>query len=51
MNACFYLAIDRLPLGTVAAIEFVPVVGLAAFAARTPRNVAALALARWGSTC
>src|ERR1700747_984177 len=22
MNACFYLAIDRLPLGTVAAIEF-----------------------------
>ena len=24
MNACFYLAIDRLPLGTVAAIEFLP---------------------------
>src|SRR4051794_27565332 len=22
MNACFYVAIDRLPLGTVAAIEF-----------------------------
>jgi inner membrane transporter RhtA len=48
MNACFYLAIDRLPLGTVAAIEFVPVVGLAAFAARTRRNVAALALAAVG---
>ncbi|MET0525852.1 MAG: EamA family transporter [Nocardioides sp.] len=48
MNACFYLAIDRLPLGTVAAIEFVPVIGLAAFAARTPRNVAALALAAVG---
>ncbi len=48
MNACFYLAIDRLPLGTVAAIEFVPVVGLAAFAARTPRNLAALALAAVG---
>src|SRR5215211_8250339 len=30
MNACFYVAIDRLPLGTVAAIEFLPVVGLAA---------------------
>ena len=24
MNCCFYLAIDRLPLGTVAAIEFLP---------------------------
>jgi inner membrane transporter RhtA len=48
MNACFYLAIDRLPLGTVAAIEFVPVVGLAALAARTRRNVAALVLAAVG---
>jgi inner membrane transporter RhtA len=45
MNACFYLAIDRLPLGTVAAIEFLPVVALAALGARTPRNVAALLLA------
>jgi inner membrane transporter RhtA len=45
MNACFYLAIDRLPLGTVAAIEFLPVILLAAFGARTPRNAAALALA------
>ena len=45
MNACFYLAIDRLPLGTVAAIEFLPVIALAAFGARTPRNVAALGLA------
>ena len=45
MNCCFYLAIDRLPLGTVAAIEFLPVVGLAAIGARTPRNLAALALA------
>src|SRR3712207_8304632 len=24
MNSCFYVAIDRLPLGTVAAIEFLP---------------------------
>src|SRR5688500_15745547 len=30
MNCCFYLAIDRLPLATVAAIEFLPVVALAA---------------------
>ena len=45
MNACFYLAIDRLPLGTVAAIEFLPVIVLAAIGARTRRNVAALALA------
>jgi inner membrane transporter RhtA len=43
MNACFYLAIERLPLGTVAAIEFVPVVLLAALGARTPRNALALA--------
>jgi len=45
MNCCFYLAIERLPLATVAAIEFLPVVGLAALGARTPRNAAALVLA------
>ena len=45
MNCCFYVAIDRLPLGTVAAIEFLPVIALAALGARTPRNAAALALA------
>ena len=45
MNACFYLAIDRLPLGTVAAIEFLPVIALAALGARTLRNGLALALA------
>jgi inner membrane transporter RhtA len=45
MNCCFYLAIDRLPLATVAAIEFVPVIALAAAGARTGRNLAALALA------
>jgi inner membrane transporter RhtA len=48
MNSAFYLAIDRLPLGTVAAIEFLPVVALAAVAVRTPRNVGALALAAVG---
>jgi inner membrane transporter RhtA len=45
MNACFYASIDRLPLGTVAAIEFLPVVALAALGARTPRNTVALSLA------
>jgi len=45
MNCCFYLAIDRLPLGTVAAIEFLPVIALAAIGARTPRNAVALLLA------
>ena len=45
MNSCFYLAIDRLPLGTVAAIEFLPVIAVAALGTRTGRNVAALVLA------
>jgi len=45
MNTCFYLAIDRLPLGTVAAIEFLPVIALAALGARTVRNGLALVLA------
>jgi len=45
MNACFYVAIEHLPLGTVAAIEFLPVIGLAALGVRTPRNAFALALA------
>jgi inner membrane transporter RhtA len=40
-----HIAIDRLPLGTVAAIEFAPVIALAALGARTPRNGAALLLA------
>jgi inner membrane transporter RhtA len=48
MNVCFYVAIDRLPLGTVAAIEFLPVVLLAAVGARTGRNAVALALAVGG---
>jgi inner membrane transporter RhtA len=48
MNPVFYAAIDRLPLATVAAIEFVPVVALAAFGARSLRNAAALAIAVGG---
>jgi inner membrane transporter RhtA len=45
MNACFYVAIDRLPLGTVAAIEFLPVIVLAALGARSAPNFVALGLA------
>ena len=48
MNVCFYSAIARLPLGTVAAIEFLPVIALAALGARSARNVLALALAVGG---
>src|SRR5258707_15129751 len=48
MNCCFYEAIHRLPLGTVAAIEFLPVIALAAIGTRTPRNLVALALAVGG---
>jgi len=48
MNPVFYLAIDRLPLGTVAAIEFLPVVALAAAGVRSRRNAAALAVAVGG---
>src|SRR5512133_3132625 len=41
MNACFYESIDRLPLATVAAIEFIGPILLALLGARVPRNVAA----------
>jgi len=44
MNALFYLAVARLPLATVGAIEFLGTVVLAALGARTRRNAAALAL-------
>jgi inner membrane transporter RhtA len=44
----FYLAVDRLPLSTVGAIEFLGVVILAAAGARTRRNVLALLLAVGG---
>jgi len=41
MNSLFYLAIDRLPLATVASIEFVGVIVVALIGVRTLRNVAA----------
>jgi inner membrane transporter RhtA len=48
MNSLFYLAIDRLPLSTVGAIEFLGVVILAAVGTRTRRNLVALLLAVGG---
>ncbi len=42
MNTLFYLAIARLPLATVGAIEFLGTVVLAAVGARTRRNALAL---------
>ena len=48
MNACFYLAIARLPLATVGAIEFLGPIALAAIGVRSRRNVVALILAVMG---
>jgi inner membrane transporter RhtA len=48
MNACFYVAISRLPLSTVGAIEFIGPIVLAAAGTRTSRNIAALILAAGG---
>jgi inner membrane transporter RhtA len=48
MNSVFYLAVDRLPLSTVGAIEFLGTVILAAAGARTRRNAGALVLTTAG---
>ena len=48
MNYSFYMAIDRLPLGTVAAIEFVGPILLALAGSRTARNLMALVAATAG---
>jgi inner membrane transporter RhtA len=48
MNSLFYLAVDRIPLSTVGAIEFLGTVILAAAGARTRRNILALAVAVGG---
>jgi inner membrane transporter RhtA len=48
MNLTFYLAIDRLPLGTAVAIEFCGPIAVAALGSRTRRDLAALALALAG---
>ncbi len=48
MNTTFYLAIDRLPLGTTVAIEFLGPVAVAALGSRTRRSWLALLLAAGG---
>jgi inner membrane transporter RhtA len=48
MNVCFYEAIARLPLATVSAIEFAPVVLLSVVGVRTQRGLVAFALAMAG---
>ncbi|WP_245694381.1 EamA family transporter [Streptomyces abyssalis] len=48
MNSSFYLALERLPLGTVGAIEFLGPVLLAALGLRTARNACALFIAVGG---
>lgn len=48
MNTSFYLALDRLPMSLVAAMEFVGTIGVALYGLRTRRNVLALALAVLG---
>ena len=45
MNSAFYLAIDRMPLATVAAIEFVAAIVVALVGVRSLRNVVALIVA------
>jgi inner membrane transporter RhtA len=48
MNSMFYLAISRLPLGLVAAIEFVGTIAVALIGLGTLRNYLALGLAATG---
>ncbi len=45
MNTSFYLALDRLPMSLVAAMEFVGTVAVALYGLRTGRNALALLLA------
>lgn len=45
MNTSFYLALERLPMSLVAAMEFVGTIAVALWGVRTGRNLAALALA------
>jgi inner membrane transporter RhtA len=48
MNTAFYLALDRLPMSLVAAIEFVGTIGVALYGLRSARNLTALGLAVLG---
>lgn len=49
MNCSFYLALDRLPISLVAAIEFVGTIAVALVGLRSRRNFAALAVAVVGT--
>ncbi|MEM6636519.1 MAG: EamA family transporter [Pseudomonadota bacterium] len=48
MNSAFYLALDRLPIALVAAIEFVGTIGIALWGLRTLRNLLALGVTLLG---
>ena len=48
MNTAFYLALERLPMSLVAAMEFVGTIAVALYGLRTRRNLMALALAVLG---
>ncbi len=48
MNSAFYLALDRLPIALVAAIEFVGTIGLALWGLRTGRNYLAFGVVALG---
>ncbi|MDP5218810.1 EamA family transporter [Ruegeria sp. 2205SS24-7] len=48
MNTAFYLALDRLPISLVAAIEFVGTIGIALWGLRTRHNYLAFVLAVFG---
>lgn len=50
MNSAFYLALDRLPIVLVAAIEFVGTIGIALWGLRTGRNYLAFGVAIAGVT-
>ena len=49
MNTAFYLALDRLPMSLVAAMEFVGTIGVALYGLRSRRNLTALAIAVAGA--
>ena len=48
MNTSFYLALDRLPMSLVAAMEFIGSIAVALYGLRTRRNLAALVIASAG---
>ncbi len=48
MNTSFYLALDRLPMSLVAAMEFIGTIGVALYGLRTRRNLIALCFAVLG---